>query len=743
MEEINFTVDAGIINRLGLELVSKSETAVAELIKNAYDADATTVKVYFQNTKETGGQLVIDDNGEGMNRQQLINGFMRLATTEKLHNTVSNRFKRPKAGKKGIGRFSSQRLGKKLVIITETEKDQFGLQLTINWEMYETDKELSQIKNTLEEIPKDNEKKSGTKLIIQDLRDVWKDSDIKRVYRFVSELIQPNFLTTGKENEVVEENKEEFFEPLFFYREDSDVNWRSIADPQIMMLNKALCIFSGYVDENGFGHAQLKSKEFHIDGSSIVYTDNIEISSEEKKPTPFQDLAGKSIHFLAHYFITASNRRINYYSGLTKPELNAIKNILDQSGGIKIYRNGFKVPKYADKDDDWLGINKSNRIGKGVPYTNKNLLGFVQIQDHEKAFFEEVAGREGIIEKPAFQSLQIFIKTSLESTFKRFVSFFQTTDEYQLANQQTKKPYNPNSFKESQYIIKNAVNTLTSDKSSSEEKEYAISLIEAETQKLGKHLNFLANELEMLRVLAGVGLTIAEFVHEVKQFVPSLRGYINSILHENISKDSKENLKKMNNVLESFLSYTAYFDLTVSENVVRELRPIDLRDVIKRFIETVEMDTKRRNITINVDFEGYDLITQPMHPSEWNTILQNLYSNAKKAISRAEITHGKILITGKKEKDKLYFSFCDNGTGIPKKYHKEIFNSFFTTSNILKVNEGLNENTGSGLGLYILKQIIINRSGLIEVKNAPENYNTCIHIELPLVTQKQLKEYDY
>jgi len=111
IEKVGFTVDAGIINRLGLELVSKSETAVSELIKNSYDADANIVNVSFLNASiAVGGKLIIDDDGLGMTRNQLIDGFMRLATTDKLHNPISKKYKRAKAGKKGIGRFATQRL---------------------------------------------------------------------------------------------------------------------------------------------------------------------------------------------------------------------------------------------------------------------------------------------------------------------------------------------------------------------------------------------------------------------------------------------------------------------------------------------------------------------------------------------------------------------------------------------------------------------------------------------------------
>lgn len=58
MEKVSFTVDAGIINRLGLELVGKSETALAELIKNSYDADANIVNLYFENAHKEGGNLI-------------------------------------------------------------------------------------------------------------------------------------------------------------------------------------------------------------------------------------------------------------------------------------------------------------------------------------------------------------------------------------------------------------------------------------------------------------------------------------------------------------------------------------------------------------------------------------------------------------------------------------------------------------------------------------------------------------
>ena len=57
--QVRFSVDAGIINRLGKELVGRHETAVSELVKNAYDADSTEVKLIFDNSWQPLGKLHI------------------------------------------------------------------------------------------------------------------------------------------------------------------------------------------------------------------------------------------------------------------------------------------------------------------------------------------------------------------------------------------------------------------------------------------------------------------------------------------------------------------------------------------------------------------------------------------------------------------------------------------------------------------------------------------------------------
>ncbi len=111
-----FTVDAQHIHRLGFELVGKQETALSELIKNAYDADATYIHLDFKDYNKPGGTLIISDDGNGMTEPDIRANWMRLSTSEKEKNPVSPLYGRSRAGRKGIGRFAVERLGKQLLL---------------------------------------------------------------------------------------------------------------------------------------------------------------------------------------------------------------------------------------------------------------------------------------------------------------------------------------------------------------------------------------------------------------------------------------------------------------------------------------------------------------------------------------------------------------------------------------------------------------------------------------------------
>ena len=129
-------------------MVGRQETALIELVKNAYDADATEVKVTLEEAA-----LLIDDNGTGMSRDELIAGFLRLASNLKVEEPRSRRYRRQRAGRKGIGRFATQRLGSKLCLRTWTDGSEAGLELNVDWNQFKVGRRLDEVTAQFTEIP--------------------------------------------------------------------------------------------------------------------------------------------------------------------------------------------------------------------------------------------------------------------------------------------------------------------------------------------------------------------------------------------------------------------------------------------------------------------------------------------------------------------------------------------------------------------------------------------------------------
>jgi len=260
IESISFSVDAGLVNRLGKELVGKPETALSELVKNAYDADATVVDVIFKNADKIGGVIIIEDDGIGMDLNQLEKGFMRISSTDKLHNPKSYKFARNKAGRKGIGRFATQRLGQILTIVTQTVNSNRAIKVTINWNDFKVDTDLSLVKNKLEYV--DKTKSEGTTLIIENAWESWSESTVARVYRYVSDLFQPNYISKKAIELKVANKVDSTFKVSFVKVEDGQR--KVIADPDTMLFNKALATIEGFIDENHDGYCQVLSNSLDV-----------------------------------------------------------------------------------------------------------------------------------------------------------------------------------------------------------------------------------------------------------------------------------------------------------------------------------------------------------------------------------------------------------------------------------------------------------------------------------------------
>jgi len=108
---ITFRPRARILKLIGEELISDDVVAVSELVKNAHDADALLVTGSFRGVTGPDGEIVVRDDGCGMDRETLLGRWMEPAASSKLRadRNVTPRGRRV-LGEKGVGRFAADKL---------------------------------------------------------------------------------------------------------------------------------------------------------------------------------------------------------------------------------------------------------------------------------------------------------------------------------------------------------------------------------------------------------------------------------------------------------------------------------------------------------------------------------------------------------------------------------------------------------------------------------------------------------
>lgn len=756
-DKIRFSIDAGLMDRLGRELVGKQETAVSELVKNAYDADANEVTLTFINSDVEGGTLIIDDDGHGMDMDSLRNGFMRISSTDKIHTPVSPKFNRKRAGRKGIGRFATHRLGKKLTITTQTKDAPMALRLTINWDDYVIDRELQLIANNLEEIPKT--KIQGTTLNIDILREGWSLSEIKRVFRYVTELLQPSYLSDRlKEGSIVFGSQADTSFSVQCKKITNGIDV-IISDITNSFFEKALAVFEGFVDELGQGFCFIESKSLKLNQSdNELVIERTKANYPEKNfpdlwingelPKKYLYLNKAQVHFKAYYFIY---QRVDYYDGdgigINATELKQVQDFGKKEGGIRLYRNGFRVAPYGEPGDDWLEIDERYTASGGrdvIPFGNNNVFGFVEIIDENGDLFEETSSREGILKNEVFRDLVDFLRDAFQACRRRLES---TVEFKEKRSKRQKRIVAEKNQKERLQQLKLFIQEKTSqdttdEDNNSESSHFDAEELQATVDEVERIIKEQLDEIALLRVLAGMGLSIGEFVHEFRQYSPAFDGDLVALSRKPLDDATKKIVYNLRANFDLFKVYASYFDETVQENAQRKLRLINIREPIRNFLKIIEHSNATQHGKIQIEhlFNGYDLYTLPMHPSEWASILINLFSNSKKAIDKVDV-EGRILIVAKEENKRIVVEFSDNGIGIPEENKDRIFHAFFTTS--MPANRRTpqeKEFTGSGLGLKIVSDIIESYDGEVYVANPPQGFKTCIRIEVPKATDEQIEQ---
>jgi len=719
---VRFSVDAGHIQRLGVELVGKKDTALSELIKNAFDADASEVDLNFENSRAVGGTLTISDNGSGMTMDVIRNSWMRISTDTKAEQPLSPRYSRRRAGRKGIGRFAVQRLAKKLELRTSPFGEHHGYSVFFDWdEEFKSGKDLNDVFNRVHKFDKAPEE-SGTELKMTSLRDAWTTASISRVWRAVL-LLQPPFKVAN----VSGKDAGKKADPGFTVRVNGETNDVSADSFSIEkdFLSQALASIEARIDADGKANVRVISRK-------------LELNDTEDFGEAY-GLVGP-VSLTSRYFIynpeTLSGMKFQDATDMGR-----------KYGGIRLYRNGFRVLPYGEPNNDWLGMDSSaSRREFLAPGNNRNFFGQVSISSDDNPFLEETASREGLVENEAFDELQDFSKKALLWAINRIAA---ARNRKQTASQ----PRFVSQVRPPSQSIRTAIDLLE-DEGSAKADEPEKGTDEAASSKPGllpkaKLLGALkaaeedakATEEEferqrqaslhyeaMLRLLASLGLSISVFGHEVKGAQEAIRARL-QLLEDDIGAlpegDQKEDLRRQHEKLED--STRRLFDIggyiagLMSKTESRDLRELSVSGTLKRFSEQFESYMSKQRVEFDpIAVVPSNLRTIEMHASELDSVLLNFLTNSIKSMKKAKVAKRRIRMDAKLHGKHVVIGFEDNGVGIPENQHDRIFDAFYTTT-LTAEDDGV-AGPGTGLGLKIVSDIAKSYGGDVSVGEPSDGF---------------------
>lgn len=693
---LQFTIDARHVRQLGRELVADKITAVAELIKNAYDADASTITLRFTgDTDRPGAMLELIDNGLGMTLADAQERWMRLSTDYKAQTPRSARWRRERAGQKGIGRFATETLGQRLILTSTSEATGECLQITFDWQrLYQAGIDLPTVANPYT-VEAGSPERHGTTLRIEVLHDPWTIPDLRRVARAVYLLQPPRPRTVETDdpgltiNIVAADGQEIRIEP------DLDA-----------FLDAATAVMRGTVDEKGVGRWEVTSSRFDLHDQRLL---------------PQRVLLTGPFTFHAHYFIYAR-------AALGNIAVRRARDFGNEYGGIRVYRDDLRIMPYGEHGDDWLGLDRMYRRREYLPPLGNNaFFGEVAITREENVLLIDTASREGVIANEAFGELRDFVRDGLTWGVLQIAAVRGRKGK---ASTKQEAPTRVDLLTRVLAAVGAPTDIAATTRMSVVIDQIMEDAARADAQQR-ERIQDLIGELELLRVLASLGTSIAVFSHELKAFMNASAGALMDVEDALDLEDLaivRTNVNQLRDALGKLDDLGEYISSYVSDSRRRERAPQPLFALISDFVTSFERTVNKRGIKFEHEVIPETLRTVPMSRSQLQAVLFNLLTNAIKAMDTEGQQQRRIRITAHQVESRVILRFEDTGTGVPSELKDRIFDPFVTAS--LPADQELG--VGTGLGLKIVRDIVTAYNGDVDLVTPTSGFTTAFEVRLPI-----------
>jgi signal transduction histidine kinase len=417
-----FRPRARILQHLGDQLIGTPRLAVFELVKNAYDADASRVEVEIAGIGTDFPSIRVTDNGSGMSLKTVQDIWLVIAHDHK-EKQVAKQQRTEKGrlplGSKGLGRLSVHKLGNRIRMITRAKNEQ-EVVVDIDWNKMIAHEFLSDAEVDIEQRSPEifTGERTGTELQISELREKrWTRGEVRRLFRQISSISSP-FGQVGRDD---------FHAAL----QVPDVpQWiERLPDPAELLKRapwKYIFEFDGEAfsfryNFRGIPGIQRQTRE--VDESQVALLmpppevdDDDPLFSGKSQATSMRKVIAdlKSIEGIGpisgEFFVFDLTPRIAKQMGETK----LIKDFLDENGGIRVYRDGIRVYDYGERSNDWLGLDLK-RVNNPTRGLSRNIVvGHVSIHQDKSHGLIEKSNREGFIENETFERFRKIVLGAID-----------------------------------------------------------------------------------------------------------------------------------------------------------------------------------------------------------------------------------------------------------------------------------------------------------------------------------------
>lgn len=728
-----FLVDAAILHELGERLIGRPAIALGELIKNAYDADATVCRIEFLDDK-----LVVSDNGSGMSEGVFLDHWLRIATTHKIDQKVSPNG-RPLTGSKGIGRLSVQFLGREMTIESTCEEDRpKSLYVYVDWTKAVRGKELSTVNVDYdlqeEKIDYPADGRTGMRITLEGLKTTWSAEQLKEVGDEVWMLRSP-FRQSEK--------------PIRKSRKDFhiEITAPGIAGAKEAFDERLMKVLSAWKAKI---HGTLENGRSGGKATIVVeFTKGYPEDSEKARrfshslrlPVKVGKPLVDSARFEILIYLLQGHQR-------GRVKVGELKDYLETFGNVSVYDAGFRLPYYgAGKESaghDWLNIaldhgrrlSASELLPKELQTQTKymqdlpqlgRIFGVVEIDtNHERTvagkfkaapdeWLQIQPGRDRLHDNPAFEQLRDLVRFSLDFYANRFRMLSFEAFERGRGTEPPSTKYS------------RALRALEQNKDQVPDRVYKTLRTEIkDAQKSSVDIEVgVERRAALLGPLASAGMVALALNHELSRETSRLEAVgrrLRGLAKRHGISELEELAVEFDGTRQRLGALQEVFAPLLSQTEVATLERYKARPIAKQVAHAMEV--LMPGVTFDLDDLPADLYFPVGSTAEWSSIFQNVFANAWNAMLDSE--EKTIRLHGGEEsngREWVRVSDSGQGLGVPLSKADSLFEAFERKVKISRANKSIAIG-GQGLGLTIVRMIARRRNVEVAFVEADEGFAT-------------------